>query len=63
VACYFGYCEVLQWKLRFFFAALSGLIARTGVTEPELTAFLINAAILGFGCIHFFQWIFPLWGI
>lgn len=47
----------------FFFAASSGLIARTGVTEPELTAFLIDAAILGFGCIHFFQWIFPLWGI
>jgi uncharacterized Tic20 family protein len=47
----------------FFFAAFSGLIARTGVTEPELTAFLVNAAILGFACIHFFQWIFPLWGI
>jgi uncharacterized Tic20 family protein len=47
----------------FLFAAFTGLIARTGVTEPELTAFLINSALLGFGVIHFFLFIFPLWGV
>jgi uncharacterized Tic20 family protein len=45
------------------FAAFTGLIARTGVTEPELTAFLINSALLGFGAIHFFTFVFPLGGV
>ncbi len=47
----------------FLFAAFTGLIARTGVTEPELTAFLINSALLGSGVIHFFMFVFPLWGV
>lgn len=47
----------------FYYAMFSGLIARTGVTEPELTQNLIVAAILGFAAIFFFQFIFPLWGI
>jgi uncharacterized Tic20 family protein len=47
----------------FLFAAFTGLIARTSVTEPELTAFLINSALLGFGVIHFFMFVFPLWGV
>jgi uncharacterized Tic20 family protein len=47
----------------FYYAMFSGLIARTGVTEPELTQNLIIAAIIGFVGIFFFQFIFPLWGI
>ena len=53
----------LIFMLGFYYAAFSGLIARTGATEPELTANLITAAIIGFGAIFFFQFIFPLWGI
>lgn len=47
----------------FYYAMFSGLIARTGVNEPELTQNLIIAAIIGFGAIFFFQFIFPLWGV
>jgi uncharacterized Tic20 family protein len=47
----------------FYFAAFSGLIARTGVTEPELTSNLIVAMIFGFASLFFFQFIFPLWGV
>jgi uncharacterized Tic20 family protein len=47
----------------FYYAMFSGLIARTGVTEPELTQNLIIAAIIGFAAIFFFQFVFPLWGI
>jgi len=47
----------------FYYAMFSGLIARTGVNEPELTQNLIIAAIIGFAMIFFFQFIFPLWGI
>jgi uncharacterized Tic20 family protein len=47
----------------FFFAAFSGLIARTGYTEPELTSFLIAAWVFGMACVFFFQLILPLWGV
>lgn len=47
----------------FYFAAFSGMIAQTGVTNPELTQNLIVAMIIGFASIFFFQFIFPLWGI
>jgi uncharacterized Tic20 family protein len=47
----------------FVFTAQSGLIARTGVNEPELTTALIIAGGLGFGSIWFFQMILPLWGV
>ena len=47
----------------FYYAMFSGLIARTGVTEPELTLNLITAAIIGFAAIFFFEFIFPLWGL
>lgn len=47
----------------FYYAMFSGLIARTGVGEPELTSNLITAAIIGFAVMFFFQFIFPLWGI
>jgi len=47
----------------FYYAMFSGLIARTGVTEPELTQNLIIATIIGFAAIFFFRFIFPLWGI
>jgi uncharacterized Tic20 family protein len=47
----------------FYYAMLSGLIAKTGVAEPQLTRNLIIAAIIGFAAIFFFQFIFPLWGI
>ena len=47
----------------FYYAMFSGLIARTGVTEPELTRNLIIAAILGFAAVFFFQFVFPWWGV
>jgi uncharacterized Tic20 family protein len=53
----------LVFMIGFNYAAFSGLIARTGYTEPELTSSLIIAAIIGFAAIFFFQFIFPLWGI
>ena len=53
----------LIFMVGFYYAMFSGLIARTGVTEPELTQNLIIAAIIGFATIFFFQFIFPLWGI
>lgn len=53
----------LLFAVGFNYAAFSGLIARTGVGEPELTSNLITAAIIGFAAIFFFQFIFPLWGI
>ncbi|MFT3894155.1 MAG: DUF4870 domain-containing protein [Anaerolineales bacterium] len=53
----------LLFMAGFYFAAFSGLIARTGVTEPELTRNLIIAAIIGFTAIFFFRFVFPLAGI
>lgn len=53
----------LVFMIGFNYAAFSGLIARTGYTEPELTSSLIIAAIVGFAAIFFFQFIFPLWGV
>lgn len=47
----------------FYYAAFSGLIARTGVNEPELTKNLIIAAIVGFASLFFFQFVFPLGGV
>lgn len=47
----------------FYYAAFSGLIARTGVTEPELTSNLITAMIVGSIAIFFFRFILPLWGL
>ncbi len=47
----------------FYLATFSGLIARTGFTEPELTSALLIAAVVGFTAVLFFQWIFPLWGV
>jgi uncharacterized Tic20 family protein len=53
----------LLFMVGFYYAMFSGLIARTGVTEPELTSNLIVAAAIGFAAIFFFQFIFPLWGV
>lgn len=53
----------LLFGIAFNYAAFSGLIARTGVTEPELTSNLIIAAVIGFVILFFFQFVFPLWGI
>jgi uncharacterized Tic20 family protein len=53
----------LIFMIGFYYAMFSGLIARTGYTEPELTRNLIIAAIIGFAAIFFFQFIFPLWGV
>jgi len=47
----------------FYYTMFSGLIARTGANEPELTQNLIIAAIIGFAAIFFFQFVFPLWGV
>jgi hypothetical protein len=44
-------------------AVFTGLFARTGASEPELTTFLGAAVILGSVSIFFFQLIFPLWGV
>lgn len=53
----------LIFMVGFYFAAFSGMIAQTGITNPELTQNLIIAMIIGFASIFFFQFIFPLWGI
>ncbi|MBL8062309.1 MAG: DUF4870 domain-containing protein [Anaerolineales bacterium] len=53
----------LLFGIAFNYAAFSGLIARTGVTEPELTSNLMIAAVVGFAILFFFQFVFPLWGI
>jgi uncharacterized Tic20 family protein len=53
----------LLFMAGFYYAMFSGLIARTGASEPELTSNLIIVAIVGFAAILFFQFIFPLWGI
>ena len=47
----------------FYYAAFSGMIAQTGVNNPELTQNLIIAMIVGFALIFFFEFIFPLFGI
>jgi hypothetical protein len=47
----------------FQYVTMSGLVAQTGVTNPELTNRLIIAGGIGFGLIYFFQWLFPLIGI
>lgn len=47
----------------FQYAAVSGLIAQTGVTNPELTNQLIIVGGVAFGFIYFFQFVFPLIGI
>jgi uncharacterized Tic20 family protein len=52
----------LIFMVGFYYAMFSGLIARTGYTEPELTSNLITAEIIGFAAIFFFRFIFPLWG-
>ncbi len=53
----------LVFMAGFYYAMLSGLIARTGVTEPELTKKLIITAIIGCVAIFFFRFVLPLWGI
>ena len=52
----------LLFMIGFYYAAFSGLIARTGVNEPELTSNLFIAAILGFAAMFFFRLILPLLG-
>ncbi len=47
----------------FYVAVFGGLIARTGVSEPELTSALIVAAVLGAIAIVFFLIILPLTGV
>ncbi len=47
----------------FNIAAYSGLIARTGGDQPQLTSVLIVAGVLGFASIWFFRLVFPLWGV
>lgn len=53
----------LLFGIGFNYAAFSGLIARTGVGEPQLTSNLITAAAIGFATMLFFRLILPLWGI
>lgn len=53
----------LVFMAGFYYAVFSGLIARTGVTEPGLTRNLIIAASMGGAAIFFFKFILPLWGI
>ena len=53
----------LLFGIGFNYAAFSGLIARTGVGEPELTSNLITVAAIGFATMLFFRLILPLWGI
>jgi uncharacterized Tic20 family protein len=45
----------------YFFSA-TGVVARTGINEPELTSRLMLAATLGFSAVQFFQVIYPLLG-
>ena len=52
----------LLFMAGFYYAMFSGLIARTGVGEPELTSSLITASIIGVAVIFFFRFVFPLWG-
>jgi len=53
----------LLFMIGFYYSAFSGMIAQTGVTNPELTNRLILAGIVGGGLIFFFQWLFPLVGL
>jgi uncharacterized Tic20 family protein len=53
----------LLFGIGFYYAAFSGMIAETGVTNPELTDRLILAGIIGGGLILFFQWVLPLVGV
>lgn len=47
----------------FYTALFSGLIARTGVSEPELTSALILAAVVGGTTLVFFLILLPLTGV
>jgi uncharacterized Tic20 family protein len=69
-ALMFQLCILLAWiavfgvfMAGFLYAMFSGMIARTGAGEPELTNFLIGAGILGMACLFFVQFIFPFWGV
>jgi uncharacterized Tic20 family protein len=53
----------LVFMIGFQYAAFSGMIADTGVTNPELTNNLIIAAVVGGGLIFFLQFLFPLVGV
>jgi uncharacterized Tic20 family protein len=53
----------LLFMAGFYYAAFSGMIARTGVTDPELTSNLIVAWVVGFAIVFFFQFALPWWGL
>ena len=54
---------ILIFMAGFYYASFSGMIAQTGVSNPELTQNLMIAMIVGFALIFFFEFIFPLLGI
>lgn len=53
----------LLFMAGFYFAMFSGMVARTGVTDPELTTNLTVAMVAGFAIVFFFQFAFPCWGV